>query len=321
MKSIDIVMATYKPNEVYFKKLLKSLNEQTYPNIKLIVRDDSASKLEYEKIKKLIFENISNFKYEIYRNSKNVGSNKTFEKLTLDASAEYIAYCDQDDIWECDKLTKLVEVIEKESAVLCYSDLSIINENDDVIANSFRNIHKRLKHKKGEGLFEFFLRRNSVTGCSMLIKSAVAKEAIPFCSMYYVHDHWLALYASSIGKISIVSEPLIRYRIHDGNQIGASMLSGIRNKNDYYRKKLLYERNRLNYLLTYYKFSNEYNKIISNTLHWTEERISFFDKRNFTNTLLMIRKIKDDYQLIFFEIVINYLPNVISSKIICSYNK
>lgn len=305
MKSIDIVMATYKPNEVYFIKLLKSLNEQTYPYIRLIVRDDSSSKLEYEKIKKLIYENISNFKYEIYRNSRNVGSNKTFEKLTLDASAEYIAYCDQDDIWECDKLTKLVEVIEKESAVLCYSDLSIINENDDVIAKSFRQINKRLKHIHGDNLFRFFISRNSITGCTMLIKTDIAKLTVPF-NNNYIHDHWLALYSTTFGKISYISEKLVKYRIHQNNQIGTNFLLGINNRNDYLNK-IKKQCEIIKDLKKIERFNNLYYNVISESELFFERRISLYENRSIIDFFKVITYIFSDLQLVILDIILNIL--------------
>lgn len=321
MKNVDIVLATYRPNTTYLEKLLISLNNQAYPNINLIVRDDSGDIKEYDKVKTLISKNITAFDYKIYQNDKNLGSNRTFEELTKDSNADYIAYCDQDDIWEKEKIIRLVEEMERKNAILSYSDLSIIDEKDNLIADSFKDIHKRLKHVEGDNLFKYFLRRNSITGCTMLIKSEIAKEAIPFCSDFYVHDHWLALFASSIGNIAYVPEPLIRYRIHKGNQIGASMLSGIETRDDYYRKKLLKEREKFNYLLLNYKFNQANKKSIKNIIQWTEERIDFFEKKNLSNSLSMIRKIKDDYQLILLEIALNYLPHEVNKKIINKVKK
>ena len=316
MKSVDILLATYKPNMVYFEKLLSSLNMQSYSNINLIVRDDSDDEKVYDTIAALVDKSITAFSYQIIKNDKNIGSNKTFEQLTKDASAEYIAFCDQDDIWEKEKIEKLVNVIKKEDAVLSYSDLSIIDENDILIANSFKDIHKRLKHLDGNNLFDFFLRRNSVTGCTMLIKSVVAKAAIALCNEFYTHDQWLTLYASSIGKIAYTSEPLIRYRIHGENQIGATMLTGIESREDYIEKKLMKERDKYIILIKCYNFNDNHTNAIKNVLSWTEERINFFEKKSFRNTISMLKKIRDDYQLILLEIAINLAPNMVGKKII-----
>ena len=310
MKLVNIVLATYKPNMVYFEKLLDSLNKQTYPDIKIIIRDDSDDEIVFSNISKLIKKKITNFSYTIKKNSTNLGSNRTFELLTKDADGDYIAYCDQDDIWEKDKILKLVKQAEEENAVLCYSDLSIIDENDVLITNSFKNIHKRLNHMYGYGdeLFEYFLRRNSVTGCTMLIKSDIAKSAIPFCHDYYVHDHWLTLFASSVGKIAYVKEPLVKYRIHRNNQIGASILKGINSKEDYYNKKLLKEKEKYEYILEHYNFNEHQKRLIYEKLKWTETRICFFEKKGFKNTILVIKGLREDYQLIIFELIINLVP-------------
>lgn len=309
MKIVNIVLATYNPNMDYFVKLLCSLNTQTYSNLHLIVRDDGSNEVAFNSISNIIEKTITNFRYTIYKNTNNLGSNKTFELLTDDADGDYLAYCDQDDIWEKDKISKLVKCLENERAFLCYSDLSVIDENDKLIANSFKYIHKRLRHLQGDGLFGYFLRRNSVTGCTMLIKTAVAKRAIPFCHEFYVHDHWLTLYASSKGKVAYVKEPLIRYRIHGNNQIGASMLYGINSRVDYYNKKLLKEKEKYEYLLKHYIFNEEQNKSIYKILKWTETRILFFENRSLKNTLAVIKRIRDDYQLVGLELIINLAPS------------
>jgi len=315
MKSVSVVLATYKPNIEYFEKLLYSLNNQTYSNIEIIIRDDSDDEVTYCEISKMIKEKISNFDYVIYKNNKNIGSNRTFEILTKEAKGDYIAYCDQDDIWEKEKIYKLVEAIEKENAVLCYSDLSIIDNNDKLVTKSFRNIHIRLKHLYGENLFGYFLRRNSVTGCTMLINSYIAKEAIPFCHNYYVHDHWLTLFASMKGIIAYVKEPLIQYRIHDNNQIGASMLQGINSKEDYISKKLFKEKEKYEYLLKNYEFNDIQRKQIMKMGEWTQSRIDFFQSKSFKNTITMIRNIREDWQLVTFEMIIHLAPKGVVEKL------
>lgn len=318
MKLVNIVLATYKPNMLYFEKLLHSLNKQTYPNIRIIIRDDSDDEAIFLEVSNLVKEIITNFDFMLYRNNKNIGSNRTFEMLTEDAKCEYISYCDQDDIWEREKIQKLVDRIEKENAILCYSDLSIIDENDLLIAKSFKDINKRLKHMYGENLFGYFLRRNSVTGCTMLIESSIAKKAIPFCHDYYVHDHWLALYASMKGKLAYVKEPLIRYRIHANNQIGASMLKGINNREDYIKKKLFKERDKYKYLLNNFECNEVQKKLISEEYKCTQKRINLFQDKSLINTIKMIKCISHDWQLILLEVIIAFAPNSIVNKLLKS---
>lgn len=316
MKLVNIVMAVYKPNANYFIKQLQSLNRQTYSEIKILFRDDSGDEATHIEITSMIKENIDKFEYDLFKNDCNLGSNKTFELLTESAKGEYIAYCDQDDIWENDKISKLVAKIEKDEAVLCYSDLCIIDEGDAMIAHTFKDINIRLKHNYGEDLFSYFLRRNSVTGCTMLIKTKIAKKAIPFCHDFYVHDHWLTLFASTQGRISYMNEPLVRYRIHENNQIGASMLVGINNKEDYLNIKLINEIRKYEFLLKNYEFTYEQREQIQYVKDWTKKRIRFFEKRDIKSTYFMILSLKNDWQLISFELAINFIPNQIGKIIL-----
>jgi hypothetical protein len=73
--------------------------------------------------------------------------------------------------------------------------------------------------------------RNFVIGCTMLMPTAIAKEAIPFVKDM-VHDHYLALYAATKGSIRVYGEQLIKYRIHEHNQ--TNVLSDVLSKQDYY---------------------------------------------------------------------------------------
>lgn len=316
MKTVDILLATYKPNVVFFKKLLRSLDFQSYDSINIIIRDDSGSDTEFEIVRKLIKENIKKFSYQILRNNTNIGSNRTFEKLTLDSTADYLAYCDQDDIWDENKIEKLVHSIENENSILSYSDLSIIDKDDNLKNKSFQELNKRVKHLYGYKLFPFFLRRNSVTGCTMLIKSDVAKAAVPFLHEIYFHDHWLALFSTSIGKISYVSEPLVKYRIHGGNQIGYSRLKGIECRDDYYSKKLLIEKEMFELLLKEARF-NEINKQhINEIINWVDSRIYFFDNTNFKSFFNMSKGLTKDLQLFSLEVFIVISPKIISNYVL-----
>ena len=98
---IAILMAVYEPRMDWLREQLLSLNAQTYPNLKLYVRDDCSPSVPYEEIQSCLQDCISAFPYTIQRNEKNLGSNGTFEQLTREAGGDYFAYCDQDDIWRC----------------------------------------------------------------------------------------------------------------------------------------------------------------------------------------------------------------------------
>lgn len=238
---ISILMAVYEPRMDWLKLQLESLNQQTYPNIKLYIRDDCSPTVPHEEIKKCVAQCIRAFPYELRRNEKNAGSNQTFEWLTQEAEGEYFAYCDQDDIWLPEKLSALQEEMEKSSALLVCSDMYIIDGDGREKADSITKVRRHHVFRSGEGLAKELLVSNFVTGCTMLMRAQAAKESVPFCP-YMVHDHYLALCAAVKGKIISLPDSLIQYRIHSNNQ--TLEMTGVHDRESYVqvRIKLLVSR-------------------------------------------------------------------------------
>ena len=86
---ISVLMAVYEPRMDWLRAQLESLETQTYPNLKLYVRDDCSPTMAFEEIEGLVQECIRSFPYEVCRNEENLGSNETFELMTREAEGEY----------------------------------------------------------------------------------------------------------------------------------------------------------------------------------------------------------------------------------------
>lgn len=232
---ISILLAVYDPNLLWLREQLVSLDRQTYPNLRLYVRDDASPTVPFEEIEACVRECVTRFPVIINRNEENVGSNLTFQRLTMEAEGRYFAYCDQDDSWLPEKLSVLEEAITRHHALLVCSDVQVMDGLGEKTADSITRLRPRHRFCSGEDLAGQLLYRNFVIGCTMLISASTAKEACPFVK-YMVHDHYLALFASMHGRIYSVPEPLVRYRIHGNNQTG--VLHGITTKEDYAQKHL-----------------------------------------------------------------------------------
>ncbi|RYM05480.1 glycosyltransferase [Sporolactobacillus sp. THM7-7] len=316
MDKVSVILATYNPNKKFLYKLMKSLNEQDYGNYDVIIMDDHSNADKRSMIDKVLKQCLTSVNYIIIDNKTNQGSNKTFENLTKIASSKYIAYCDQDDVWEKDKISTLVKCFNNEQVVAAYSDLRVIDKNDKILSQSFKHYMKRLKHRSGFKLYRYFLRTNSVTGCAMLIRTDIAKQSLPFPnSKIYVHDHWLALYASCIGKISYVERPLINYRIHSENQIGEKVFDGINNKSDYNKIRLCREKNKIEQVksrqlnLLDGGIKNEilqYEDFVNTRANYIKHPLSLY-------FIKMIRLLRKDPVLITFELVLGMTPNFCSN--------
>jgi glycosyltransferase involved in cell wall biosynthesis len=314
---VSILLATYFPNEDYLTKQLISINNQTYPNLELLVCDDSDNEIEYKKVCELLNKQIYSVTFYIFKNNVNLGSNKTFERLTLEASGEFISYCDQDDIWEKDKIEKLVKETRKKKQLLIYSDLSIIDAEDMFTNSSFRKLNFRLKHVEGEGCFFRLVRRNSVTGCTMLINAGIAKKACPFPDNHiYPHDHWLAIYSSVKGSIGYVSEPLVRYRIHSSNQIGNKRFINIRSIEDYVKNRIQLQLEKYDLIEKNMNLNKQSAAELKEEKLMVKARGDFFQNKGIHSFVNLLKFIKNDPILILFEIILFSIPNRYSTRII-----
>lgn len=232
---ISSLMAVYEPRMDWLRQQLVSLNEQTYPNLRLYIRDDCSPTVPYEQIQSCVRDCITRFPYVITRNEKNLGSNATFELLTKEAEGDLFAYCDQDDVWLPEKLTVLQAAMERERAVLAYSDVSAVDDEGKLLARSLRELRPRLTYLEGSDLAPKLFFRNCVAGCAMLVNSNIAERAIPF-PRQTVCDHWIALLAATEGTVAFVPDQLVRYRQHKRNQTG--VLAGVSDKQSYLRYKV-----------------------------------------------------------------------------------
>lgn len=213
---VSILLAVYKPNEKWLIEQIVSLNEQSYNNLDLLVYDDCPEESVNEELLK---KYITNFEYKLIRGTINKGSNIAFEELTKIGDGEYFAYCDQDDIWERDKIELMVEKFDNKDVTLVCSDLSIIDENSKKTADSITQIRKRHVFKRGYNLAKDLLMSNFVTGCAMMVRKDTAQRSIPF-EKTLIHDQWIAIFAALEGKIEYINKPLVRYRQHSNNQTG-----------------------------------------------------------------------------------------------------
>ncbi|MDF2557728.1 MAG: glycosyl transferase family 2 [Bacillales bacterium] len=302
---VSVVLATYFPDEKFFEKQLRSIDDQTYTNIELLICDDSESEEQFQFISELLKKTIVKVPYTLFRNEKNCGSNKTFSRLTLESKGNYIAYCDQDDIWLPVKIEDLMQLIETKNSTLAYSDLSLINENDQVTATSMLKSNFRMKHVYGDEAFSYLVESNSVTGCSMLIEANLAKNALPFPEpKVYVHDHWLAIYAAAKGNLVYSAKPLVHYRIHEQNQIGVKRFHGLQNVEDYVRAKIEEPLERLELVKERIDLNDKQVPILDDKILLLKIRLSRSKKERFYTLHELKLVIKSNPVLFIFETIL-----------------
>lgn len=300
---IAILLAVYEPRMDWLREQLTSLNTQTYPNLRLYIRDDCSPTVPFEQIQSCVQDCITAFSYQIFRNEKNLGSNRTFERLTQEADGEYFSYCDQDDVWLPEKLAILQLTIEKEQALLACSDMYIIDGEGKQIAESITKVRRHHVFHSGEGLAEGLLFSNFVTGCTMLVRSREAKAAEPFCP-FMVHDHYLALWCAQRGSIASVLRPLIRYRIHGGNQTG--IMAEVMDKTSYGRVRIDTALHKMEWLRENFPCDAVLRAILEEGIVWLQARRSNWNRQGGAAMVWKYRRFSPLTSL--FEVVAPWLP-------------
>lgn len=221
MDNVYILLSTYN-GEKFLEEQLKSLKKQT-GLFQILVRDDGSSDNTLEILSRWEKE----LPIKILK-GENIGVIQSFQVLlqSVPKDAEYIFFCDQDDIWEENKITKSIEFLKegerlygKKIPLLFHSDLSVIDDTSKQINPSLWK-SQRIRWKLGQKLNRLVM-QNTVTGCSMMINSALLGFITEIPKEAKMHDWWCALVACSFGKIISSEESLIRYRIHGGNVVGA----------------------------------------------------------------------------------------------------
>ena len=224
-EKVDILLATYN-GEKYLREQIESILNQTYKNIKIIISDDCSK----DATKDILKEYEKNEKIKVFYQKQNLGYVKNFEFLLKQVESNIYMLSDQDDIWKEEKVEKTVEKLKKENLDLVFGNLQIVDENLNVIHNSYNDFmhltHKIKKYNKDYRLQYLY---NCITGCTVASKKEWIDKILPFPtnSEYMIHDYWMGLIIALKGKIGYIETPYILYRQHGDNQVGTLK---IRNK-------------------------------------------------------------------------------------------
>ena len=210
---IEILMTTYN-SEKYIEEQLNSILNQHFKNFHVTISDDSSSDRTMQIIQK--YAKIFPEKISIIYDEAMIGSVcKSFSRLLQQCNAEYIAFCEQEDIWKKDKLLieiKKIRQLEalhgKSTPILVHSDLEIIDDNFNINHKSFFKHNNLLSEPKLENL----LIENSIKGGTCLFNNALLLLSKNMPGEVIMYDWWIALLAASFGKIGFVNLPLVSCR-------------------------------------------------------------------------------------------------------------
>lgn len=209
---ISIALATYN-GSLFLREQLESILSQSWEYFELIICDDCSTDNTLEILNEYAQKDD---RIKIFQNDVNIGFKKNFEKILNLCTGEFIAFCDQDDIWSENHLEVLLNEIGNND---CIGANSLIIDENGVSQNKtlleYWPIHRMPQNK--QELFQHELYSNVIQGTACLIRSSLLKKALPIPDNVRYHDYWLALNAGINNGCKYISTIVLNYRRHGNN--------------------------------------------------------------------------------------------------------
>ena len=217
---VAILLSTFN-GESYLQDQLLSLKNQSC-DFTLVWRDDGSSDGTKEIVRQFGFQNLIECSHSPV--GQNIGPLASFNRATeraLETEAHYFLYCDQDDVWQADKVATMVALADSQALAapaLWHHDLRVVDDDLKTIHPSFW-AYMKLEVQSNE--LTDLLSRNSVTGAACMANRPLLQMAMPIPDDAVMHDWWLALITATCGTMTAVPQQLVYYRQHGANTIGA----------------------------------------------------------------------------------------------------
>lgn len=200
---VSVLMCVHN-GEKYIEDALKSVLNQTYKDIELIIINDASN----DKTKSIIFSLLNNTNFIYHENKNNLGLTKSLNIGIDFASGKWIARIDCDDIWKKDKLQKQILVAK--------GDISVIGSNYEVIDHHGNNIKNYNVSKFIPQKLRMILMIPFIPHSSVLINSTFLNICNGYNNKYdKAQDLELWLRISKYGKIISVNDNLVKIRKHN----------------------------------------------------------------------------------------------------------
>ncbi len=230
MEKIAVLMSTYNGEQYIFKQLESIASQTVSDEVCLYVRDDGSQ----DNTLQIVREFQDRLKIKIVE-GKNLGPAKSFWKLFTDPDiqADFYAFCDQDDIWDSDKLEIAISHLKQDTHLYACNYRSI-NEQDYVFQEKGRKTDPVI-------CTECLFISGVTQGCAMVLTDELRKYILEknICRVP-MHDIVIMLYSIHFGSIFWDNLPHFSYRFHNDNFVANNRK---RNPISYIKRMSMAEKN------------------------------------------------------------------------------
>lgn len=230
---LSIILCTYNSNSFFDSQINSFLSQKgNLPLIELIISDDSE---KHDVISKKMdnFCNDHDFITRLVYGPKSGSACLNFlSALALYDLGDWVFLSDQDDLWNDNKINKYysrIRQLDNNKPQLIFSDASLIDSKGIEFCDSF---YKYQGLNVSTLYDDNILFSNCVQGATIcvnkkmidLINESLNGEDV---SKVLMHDWWIAILARYCGNWTFIDEPLLSYRQHVNNIVGAQKRKNI----------------------------------------------------------------------------------------------
>jgi len=220
---VEVALATYN-GERYIRAQMDSIFAQSHQNFTVVASDDGSTDTTVAVLQEYAERHPGRVRI-VRTGGPRLGVKGNFSALLPHLTAEYVFFCDQDDVWLPWKIARTLALLAElepgappETPLLAHTDLAVVDEELGLVAASAMQ-HQNIDPSRDA--FPLLLLSNVATGCTVAVNRALCRIAARVPPEAMMHDHWLVLVAASLGRVGYLDEPTVLYRQHGRNTLGA----------------------------------------------------------------------------------------------------
>lgn len=203
---VSVIMPTYNQG-AFIGDAIRSVIEQTYTRLELIVVDNFSSDNTRQVVASFSDKRLQYFQYRnqgVIAASRNYGASKS--------AGEVLAFLDSDDVWEADKLSRQLPYLWRDEVVCVGSDFCPMGDQDRCV--------KLIGFAEGEEYrdlsYETLVLRNPLATSSAILDKQIFLACHGFDEsrdLCFIEDWDLWLRVAKLGRVRLLAAPLVQYRI------------------------------------------------------------------------------------------------------------
>lgn len=209
---VSIALATYNGAK-YLSEQIESILNQSFSNFELIACDDCSSDCTREILGDYAKKDP---RIKFFQNNINLGFKKNFEHIISLCQGDYIAFCDQDDIWTNNHLETLLNNIGPHDCI--GANAEFIDSRGNLLGitmKKFMPIH--VNPTNDIDVFKHEVYGNIIQGSASLVRKSLIEKCSPIPDNVEYHDYWYAMNACLNKGCVYIDNVILKYRRHENN--------------------------------------------------------------------------------------------------------